>query len=204
MEIGSIVAMGAHAGVAAGFINTMFIADVLMKVAVFPAAKVTATAILPMVSTAVMMTLGTFALLYVGNKVWEASKIAMYSAGSAIANKFGEELDKTYAGQTVKFVALTVAEPYVALLEGGKEGVSSEEESDEQSFDIVSTTHSQGVDKSEEFASKKSDLEDEITGERIKTQKKTKRTFTENVIRAGLMTAVLGFGGYYVYQMRQG
>jgi hypothetical protein len=193
-KIGSAAAMSANLVlIQPGYANTMLIADVLMKVAVMPTAQITGAVVLPMLSTAIMTTLGAFLLLYVGNKVWEATKVAVWGAGSAVVNKFGEELDKTYAGQAVKFAIKTTASPYLALMEptdATRSDVESSEETSEEEvqpkLQIDGSTEGDDVIAEEEA--------------RIKAQKKAQSSFPVKVLKAGLMTAGLGAGAYFVYK----
>ncbi len=112
--VGRAVAMNTHQFIQPGLANTLFMANLAMKVAIIPAAKITLPVLLPMISTAIVTTLGTLALLYVTNRVWIAAKAVIWGAGSAVVNKFGQELDKTYVGMAAKAVVVATVSPFVA------------------------------------------------------------------------------------------
>jgi len=97
-----------------GFANTLFMANFALQAAIIPAAKITLPVLLPVISTAIVTTLCALAALYVANRVWIAAKAVIWGAGSAVVNKFGQELDKTYVGMAAKSVVVSTVSPLVA------------------------------------------------------------------------------------------
>lgn len=208
LEAGRAVAMNMSTAAVAingsmiqpGFAGTLLIANLVKDFAIIPVAKMTLPVLLPVISTAVVTTLTTIALLYVANKMWMVASAAIWNTGSAVANKMGEELDKTLPGQVVKFAAVKAVAPYtnvVKALMAPKESEVSEEEinqflltdSEESSGEEIDGSYSIGNGNSTEEAK---------TAKRAKTQKKTQQTAGNALLWAGLYTVGLGAAGYLV------
>lgn len=194
LKVGGVVAIGTHAGVATGVANSMVVGSLLMKLAVVPAAQVTASVVFPIIITVAVTTLGAFGLLYVANKAWGAAKCGVWNGGSFVANAFSEQLDQTMPGQAVKTVAITIASPYVDLF---KVEAESAEEIGEMEFGNVDSSE----ETSEEIGDQSIASTSSQEGKRKKAQKKAKTSFARKIVNAGLMTAGLGLGGYLVYKM---
>lgn len=193
LESGSAVALGTYAlALQPGVANLTFLAGVLTKVAFIPAMQFTATVLLPIISTAALSVLSAFIILYVANRVWEASKGAGYCAGSYVVNAFSNELDRTVPGQAIKLGVKTVASPYLALMQ------PNEEESNAMGSELVSSD--EDSDSSESVSTNSQEAHVETT-KRKKAQKKAQSSYGRKILNAGLMTVGLGLGGYLVYKM---
>ena len=146
-DTGRFVALNTHQLlIAPGIENVLFFMTIAVKTAIIPAAKVAIPIILSAISTAIVSTLAILAALYVVNRAWQAVKTAVWAAGSAIANAFGKELDKTYAGMAAKAVVTTAAAPIIEALEDWVM-VNKEEEHEEEA--TVQPVSIQGSDDSE-------------------------------------------------------
>lgn len=214
-QVGRAAAMNTHQlFIRPGFANTLFFANLAMKAAVIPAAKVTLPLLLPVISTAIVTTVGTLILLYVANKAWQAAKAAMWGTGSFVANKFDEQLTQTGLGRGAKWLVgplvSTAVSPIVSAL-APEETTSGEPESDEEdSIEDVTDVALQPRLQIEGPAKKaKAEVTDEAEAVRVekshqgkkakarKAQARTESTWTETIIRTSLLAAGLSAGIYF-------
>jgi hypothetical protein len=181
-----------------GFAGTLLLANLIKDFAVIPVAKMTLPVLLPVISTAVVTTLTTLAVLYVASKMWIVASAALWNTGSTVANKMSKELDQTLPGQVVKFAVVKAVAPYtnvIKALMAPKESEVSEEARNE--FLLTDSEESSGeeVDGSNRIENGNST---ETKTKRTKTQKKAQQTFGNAVLWAGLYTVGLGAAGYLV------
>ena len=87
-----------------GIANTMMLADLVLQAAVVPAAKLSLPVLLPVISTAIVTTLGTLLLIYLANQAWKVAKVALWGAGTAVVQRFNHECDQTYFGMAARAV----------------------------------------------------------------------------------------------------
>jgi predicted membrane metal-binding protein len=94
--------MNTHKVLQSGFVNTLLMAHLVMKIAVIPAAQASSIVVLPVIGTAIMGTLGAFVFLYAANQVYKATKGVIWSGLSFVANKFDEQLNQNLLGRGIK------------------------------------------------------------------------------------------------------
>jgi hypothetical protein len=207
-----------------GFANSLFLADLVLKAAIVPAAKITLPILLPVISTAIVTTLGTIILLYVANQAWKAAKYAIWGAGSAVVNRLGHECDQTYLGMGVKAIVTTTVSPLISpfmtaeqpVIAPKPDAVSTAqdlelaEESDEEvqprrlKIEDSSEPKVQEIDDAEaarfeatRAAKNKKAREFLAAKQAQKAQMKAQSTWMGSFIKAGLVTAGLGAGAYF-------
>ncbi len=203
VKIGSAAAMGTHLLlIQPGLVNAMLIADVLLKVAVVPAAQVTATIVMPAISTVVISALGAFILLCIANKAWEVSKFALYNVGIFALNIVGKQLDRTMLGRGIKSIAIEIFRTYADL--GDLLPRQSTVTSGPKVNLLENTSEEQKKSKSTtgtEFDSEVTDDESE-DADRIQAQEKSTST-AKKVLKAGFVTTGFLAAGYLLYNWRQ-
>ncbi len=184
-----------------GLANTLFMANLAMKAAIIPAAQITLPVLLPVISTAIVTTLGTLVLICVANKVWIVAKAAAWSAGSAVANKFGNELDKTYVGTALKTVVVTTV---AQLVEEEKDTVDiakimpalkDREESEVEMQPLLQIAGSQEVDETE------AERIETLQAKNNQSGKSAKSSWMRTVLTASAIAAGVGAGIYFLPKM---
>ena len=60
--------------------------------------------LLPVISTAIVTTLGTLLLIYLANQAWKVAKVALLGSGTAVVQRFNHECDQTYFGMAAQAV----------------------------------------------------------------------------------------------------
>ncbi len=160
LEVGNTAATSTlESFILPGFANTMFLGNLIMKMAIIPAANLTIPVLLPLISTAICTTLTTLALIYVANRVWVATTGVVGSAGSKFCTVAGNELDKTCVGTAVKeiiadgYSLVTAPVRMLGLLPEKtteKDVQRSLQITDSTEASEVETTHSIGDEKVEE------------------------------------------------------
>ncbi len=208
------VAMNTHQlFIRPGFANALFLADMALKIGVIPAAKMSLPLLLPVISTTIVTTLGTLVLLYVANQAWKAAKAAMWGAGTVVANRFSHECDQTYVGMAIKKIVVLTASPFMPSNQPAPaleiDDVAQEDEVVVQSAPLqitgsIADPSIQVITKEEAQEIEASKAKRNTRGKKAtaaararKAQVKAQSTWTDSIIRAGLVTAAAGASVYF-------